>query len=423
MTQKYPISEQQIKSHSGCNIAIIGGGAAGFFGAITCAQTYPNSRVVIFEKTRQVLAKVKISGGGRCNLTNACFDPHRLSSHYPRGGKALIGPFTRFQPKDTIRWFEQRGVMLKAEEDGRMFPITNNSETIIECLCGEAKKSGITIRLECGVEKITKLGNGFQLTFSTGEQFLCDKILITTGGNTKTYPLLETLGHQIVPPVPSLFTFNIPQSPLEGLEGISVPKTRIKIGQTNLEQTGPLLITHWGLSGPAVLKLSAWGAKILYQKSYEATLEVNWMPDLTKDEIAKHLQTLKHTHANRSASTDVQWDLPKHLWRRLVHLAKIDGELRWAELSKKQFHELCEKIHKSTYQIQGKTTYKQEFVTCGGINLHEVNFKTMESKICPGLYFAGEILDIDGVTGGFNFQNAWTTSWIAGQSIGKEIAL
>lgn len=400
-------------------IVVIGGGPAGFFGAITAAETNPAARIILLEKHRSVLSKVRISGGGRCNVTHACFDPAVLVQNYPRGCKALRGPFMQFQPKDTIAWFEKRGVMLKTEEDGRMFPITDSSETIMQCLISEARKAGVDVRTECGVETIHKQAPHFILTLTTGETLNCDQIVIATGSTPKTYQWLKMLGHTITPLVPSLFTFNIPESPFHDLAGVSVPKAHLHIVDTKLSQTGPLLMTHWGLSGPAVLKLSAFGARILHDLHYQATVQINWVADGAFENTKTMLQEMRKRVPNRQISSEALFELPRNLWKRLLELAKIPEKHCFRDLSNKQIEEILAILHACRLKISGKTTYKDEFVTCGGVDLDEVNFKTMESRKCPGLYFAGEVLDIDGVTGGFNFQNAWTTGWIAGKNIGK----
>lgn len=402
-------------------IAIIGGGAAGFFGAITSATANPNNRVVLIEKARQVLAKVRISGGGRCNVTHACFDPAALIHNYPRGGKELRGPFSRFQPRNTIEWFESHHVPLKVEEDGRMFPITDSSETIINCLMQQARKSGVELLTERGVVDCQKVSDKFQLKLSNDEMLLCDRLLVATGSSPKTHTWLEALGHTIIPPLPSLFTFNIPNSPLLELAGTSVLKTRVSIEGTSLEQTGPLLMTHWGFSGPAILKLSAWGARILHEKNYKGCLRVNWLPELSVNEIKQQLMNFRQSSALKHLSTDSPFPFSKNLWKAFLIMSSIDPGLKWAALSNQHINRLIDVLNKGSFQIDGKSTYKDEFVTCGGVSLQEVNFKTMESRICPNLFFAGEVLDIDGVTGGFNFQNAWTTSWIAGTSMAKEV--
>lgn len=401
-------------------IVVIGGGAAGFFGAIAAAEHNSECRVILLEKARQVLAKVRVSGGGRCNVTHACFDPAVLVRNYPRGSKALRGPFSRFQPRDTVEWFETRGVGLKTEEDGRMFPVTDSSETIINCLVSQAKKHKVQLRTECGVEAIVRTDNGFELSLADGEILRCDRLLIATGSNAKAQGWIQSLGHTIVPPVPSLFTFNIPGSPLEELSGVSVPKAEVSIVGSSLEQTGPLLITHWGFSGPAVLKLSAWGARELHAMHYKAKVRINWLPDSTADELKAQLNGMKQAHAARLVLGDSPVDLPRNLWKKLAAKAGATPELRWSMLPNKVLNSLLEVLKGDIYQIDGKSTYKEEFVTCGGVALEEINFKTMESKKCPGLHFAGEVLDIDGVTGGFNFQNAWTTSWIAGHAMAEQ---
>jgi predicted Rossmann fold flavoprotein len=400
-----------------CKIVVVGGGAAGFFGAISAAQAHPDCNVILLEKARQVLSKVRISGGGRCNVTHSCFEPSLLVQNYPRGNKVLRGPFSRFQPKDTVRWFESRGVELKTEPDGRMFPVTDSSETIIRCLISEAKASGVQIRTECGLNAITRDHEGFALQLHNGENLSCNFLLIATGSNAKAFEWLQGFGHKIEPTVPSLFTFNIPRSPLEELAGISIPKVHVKISETSLEQTGPLLITHWGFSGPAVLKLSAWGARTLHEKNYQAQLHINWLPDYKPEILRQQLLSYKSSHPIRFVNTDSPFDIPKNLWKKICIKAEISAEIRWSAFSNKHLQTLIEQIHNCSFRIDGKSTYKEEFVTCGGVSLDEVNFKTMESKLCPRLYLAGEVLDIDGVTGGFNFQNAWTTGWIAGQSM------
>lgn len=398
-------------------IVVVGGGAAGFFGAIACAQANPDNRVILIEKARQVLAKVRVSGGGRCNVTHACFEPAQLIQNYPRGGKELRGAFTRFQPRDTIQWFESRGVPLKTEADGRMFPVTDSSETIIECLMRQLRLSGVELWTEKALIGCTKTAAGFVLELSGGETVECQRLLIATGGTAKTYQVAAGLGHTIVPPVPSLFTFNIPDSPLHALAGISVPHVRLSIEQTPLTQSGPLLITHWGVSGPAVLKLSAWGARILHDMDYVASLYVDWLPEYTAEMLQQTLARQRTESPAKQVSTEVPFPLPKNLWKAFLDMAEIPHETRWAAFSKQQLNGLVRTLHDGVFQIKGKSTYKDEFVTCGGVKLQEINFKTMESRLCPGLYFAGEVLDVDGITGGFNFQNAWTTSWLAAQAM------
>ncbi|AFZ37793.1 HI0933 family protein [Stanieria cyanosphaera PCC 7437] len=404
------------------NVIVIGGGAAGFFGAIACATANPHLKVTLLEAARQPLAKVRISGGGRCNVTHHCFDLAELIQNYPRGGKALRSAFARFQPKDTINWFESRGVKLKTESDGRMFPITDNSETIVNCLIEEAKQVGVILKTGVAVQNIRKdpTDNQFQIELKNGEILKCNCVLIATGSNRLGYLWAKNLGHTIESPVPSLFTFNLKDSRLQDLAGVSVDSVRVRLltsEKHKLEQTGALLITHWGVSGPAILKLSAWGARILAAHNYQLPLEINWLPQENLETVKEKLLITKTTHSRKKILNYCPVGLPKRLWHNLVNYVDINPEKTWTELSKKELHQLTEEIIRGQYQIKGKGVFKEEFVTCGGINLKEINFKTMESKICPGLYFAGEILDIDAVTGGFNFQNAWTTAWIAGNDI------
>src|ERR1700733_8165896 len=396
---------------------VIGGGAAGFFGAIRCAEQNPNGKVILLERTKQVLAKVRISGGGRCNVTHACFDIGVLAKNYPRGQLELRGPLSRFGPRETIAWFEERGIVLKVEEDGRMFPITDNSETIINCLTKEAKRLGVDIRLNKKVEIVERIEGGFKVFIRDEVPVFCQSILLTTGSVSDGHAIASSLGHTIVHPVPSLFTFNIPNSPLESLAGISVDTIKISLPEFQLEQRGPLLITHWGFSGPAVLKLSAWGARELHKVNYETDVKINWLPQLNFDHLLKQIMEWRTVHPKKQLSTESPFDLPRNLWKVLTSLPNVIPEHKWSQLSNNQAAEIAHKLHEDVYRISGKTTYKQEFVTCGGVSLSEVKFRTMESLLCPGLFFAGEILDIDGVTGGFNFQAAWTTSWLAGTNM------
>jgi len=388
---------------------VIGGGAAGFFAAITAAQSHPS--VLLLEKTNTLLAKVRISGGGRCNVTHSCFDPHALVKNYPRGEKELIGPFHQFQPRDTMEWFQSRGVELKTEEDGRIFPVSDDSQTIIDCLFAEAKKLGVNIRLQQNIRTIEKQENGFRLELESGEELFCQKLILATGSSKGGYALAETLGHHIVAPVPSLFTFNLPDLPLKELSGISVEPVSVQIAETKFHQHGPLLITHWGFSGPAVLKLSAWAARHLHSVNYCAEIKIDWLPQLVSNQFLQ----LKHSHPTDTLNQHIPPSIARQLWKKLLEKAHIDPHARLNTIPNKVLTLLYEQLRSDSYMINGKTTYKQEFVTCGGIALEEVNFKTMESRLCKGLYFAGEVLNIDGITGGFNFQNAWTTGWIAGQ--------
>jgi hypothetical protein len=395
------------------DLIVIGGGAAGFFAAIAAKEAHPGASVAIFEKTAVLLAKVRVSGGGRCNVTHACFDPRALSTHYPRGEKELLGPFHRFQPKQTVEWFESRGVFLKTEDDGRMFPVTDSSETIIECLLGEAKKLGVEIFLRQRVERIEKEGDHFALYGKEGAVFLAKKLILATGNSAEGHGWAQHLGHTIQPPVPSLFTFNVPDSPLKELSGVSFERVKIQIAGTSLFQEGPLLITHFGFSGPAALKLSAWGARHLHEKNYSVELLINWLPDLSLEQIKNQLHALKQSVLHQTLMHENLFRFPKSFWKTILGPL---GEQRLNDISLKNLDALAEKLHGDRYQVNGKTTHKEEFVTCGGVSLKEVHFKTMESKVCPGLFFAGEILDIDGITGGFNFQNAWTSGFLAGSS-------
>jgi len=404
-------------------VVVIGGGAAGFFGAIACAQAHPHTQVTLLEASRQLLAKVRISGGGRCNVTHACFDPSGLVQHYPRGGKALRGAFSRFQARDTVAWFAAQGVKLKTETDGRMFPITDSSETIVECLIKAASSVGVEVCTGAAVVSVSRQTDKFEISLKSGEMIKCDRVLLATGSSQIGYQIAKALGHQIEPPVPSLFTFNVLDPRLRDLAGVSVDSVRLRLsvdGKSQLEQTGPLLITHWGLSGPAVLKLSAWGARVLHDCHYQATLVINWLPQINPEVLRQKLLLVKSESAKKVIALHRGVDkMPHRLWQYLVSRVGIGGEDRWAELSNKTLNQLIQELTQGHYLIQGKGVFKEEFVTCGGVSLKEVNFKTMESRCCPGLYFAGEILDIDGVTGGFNFQSAWTTAWLAGQAMGS----
>ena len=398
-------------------ITVVGGGAAGFFAAIACAEANPKAHVVILERSSQLLGKVRISGGGRCNVTHHLFEPALLIQNYPRGGRALRGPLSRFGPRETLAWFAARGVELKAESDGRMFPVTNRSETVVDCLIHAATTAGVEIRTRAAATLIAKEQESFVVTLVTGERLTADRLLLATGSNAQAYTWAKALGHTIEPPAPSLFTFNITDPRLDGLAGISVPQAHLRIEGTKLEQRGPLLITHWGLSGPAVLKLSAWGARILQERQYQATLIVNWLGDIHAEEVAQILFAFKASEARKTVVASSPVGLSQRLWRSLVDAAGIPEDKRWADLSKAELNRLVDQLSRGRYQITGKGIFKEEFVTCGGVHLDEVNFKTMESRVCPGLYFAGEILDIDGVTGGFNFQSAWATGWLAGNAM------
>jgi predicted Rossmann fold flavoprotein len=392
------------------DLIVIGGGAAGFFAAITAAESAPKARVLMLEKSRDVLSKVRISGGGRCNVTHSCFDPHELVKRYPRGSKELLGPFHAFQPKDTIEWFTKRGVPLKTEEDGRMFPVTDSSQTIIDALTTSAKNAGVELLTVVKIESIEKQEGLFTITTNQGI-FTTKALLLATGSSPQGHAFAVHFGHHITPLAPSLFSFNIPSSPLLDLSGISMAEVEASIEGTKLKEKGPLLITHWGFSGPSILRLSAWGARILQDMEYRATLLINWA---TSVDVREKIQHLRKNSPSKTASLQDLAPLPKNLADRLYA-----GDKTYAHLKNSDIEQIIAILTKSRYSIEGKTTYKQEFVTCGGIHLKEVNFQTMESKICPGLYFAGEILDIDGITGGFNFQNGWTTGFLAGKAVAK----
>lgn len=419
---------------SDLRILVIGGGAAGFFGAIAAARTNRTAQITILEAGPKFLSKVLISGGGRCNVTHACFEPARLAQGYPRGGKALRSPFSRFQPKDTIAWFEAEGVALKTEADGRMFPTTDDSATIAETLMRTAQRLGIELRSRSAVVAIARQeGSGpFTVTLRSGEDLECDRLLLATGSSPQGYRFAAELGHAIVPPVPSLFTFKVDDPRLTDLAGLAVPRAEVTLNLTpprgklppQWRQTGPILVTHWGLSGPAILKLSAWGARELHGYGYRMIVTVNWLPDENPETARQKLLDCKAAIARKHITSHCPLgSLPQRLWQRLVDGAGIDREQRWADLSKSQAIALANQLTRSQFAIAGKGVFKDEFVTCGGVELKEVNFKTMESRPCPGLFLAGEILDVDGITGGFNFQNAWTTGWIAGHAIAAPAAI
>ncbi|MFN0116672.1 MAG: NAD(P)/FAD-dependent oxidoreductase [Elusimicrobiota bacterium] len=397
-------------------IVIIGGGAAGFFAAIACAEKKPQCSVILLEQGRQVLAKVKISGGGRCNLTHSCFDPKTLTGFYPRGGKELLGPFHHFQPKDTVHWFEQRGVPLKTEPDGRMFPLSNTSQTIIDALENAARSAGVCIRTNVNITDLIFNDDKFTVLIENNEAISASKVLLATGSGRRGFQWAAKLGHTIESPVPSLFTFLVPDTRLRGLEGISMPNAEVTLIGTKIKQTGPLLITHQGLSGPAILKLSAWGARAFHEKKYQTQIKINWVNE-KPEKVEQKLRELKEELARKFLFSAPLFEMPRRLWERILFSAGILESQTWANLSREQMLKIIDQLTNAIYKVTGQNSFKEEFVTCGGVRLDEVNFKTMESRRCPGLYFAGEILDIDAVTGGFNFQNAWTTGWIAGQAL------
>jgi len=401
------------------DVICVGGGAAGFFTAITIAEKNPKLKIAILERGKEVLTKVRISGGGRCNVTHACFEPNELVKSYPRGEKELKGPFNQFCTGDTIEWFEKRGVELKIEEDGRMFPITDSSQTIIDCFMHAASQSGIKVITGQSVQSIyysESSEEDFWKIDTQHDKFTATKLVLSTGSNPKMWDMIAGLGHTIIPPVPSLFTFNITDKRIKELPGVSALAT-VKVKNTKLEASGPLLITHWGMSGPAILKLSAWGAPILAVKKYQFAISVNWLNDMDLAEAENRLKSIKQENSKKIISKKSPFEFPNRLWEKLVLAAEIGEDVKWADLSNKHIRLLAEQLTEGTYQVSGKSTYKDEFVTAGGIDLKEINFKTMQSKLHPNLFFAGEIVNIDAVTGGFNFQNAWTSGFIVGNAI------
>ncbi len=401
------------------DLLIIGGGAAGFFTAINAADMDRDLKIAILERGKEVLTKVKVSGGGRCNVTHAEFIPDELVKKYPRGEKELLGPFHRFMTGDTIAWFEERGVTLKTEEDGRMFPVTDSSKTIIDCFLNETKRLGVEVLLQQSVQNIRKKDTEWQLKTNLDE-FSAKQLVIATGSNPKIWMLLKKLGHAIVPPVPSLFTFKIKDERITDLPGVATEAMITVLdseGKAILSSEGPLLITHWGMSGPAILKLSAWGARILEPMDYNFRISVHWMPGYDREDIEAELRKLKLEKARKKVTGTAISDLPKRLWKNLVRAAGIADIAVWADITRAQIDELVTELSHGIYQVEGKSTFKEEFVTAGGVELKEVNFKTFESKLHPGLYFAGEVLNIDAITGGFNFQNAWTGGYLVSKAI------
>ncbi|PVW17344.1 BaiN/RdsA family NAD(P)/FAD-dependent oxidoreductase [Marixanthomonas spongiae] len=401
------------------DVIIIGGGAAGFFTAINAAERNPELKIIILERGKEVLTKVKVSGGGRCNVTHAEFLPKELTQNYPRGEKELLGPFHSFMTGDTIGWFSKRGVELKIEEDGRMFPVSDSSQTIIDCFVSETERLGIEVLKGQAVKVINKQDEFWNIE-TASETFSAEKLVVATGSNPKIWKLLEGLDHTIIPPVPSLFTFNIDDERIKNLPGISTEasvKVLNKNAKTILESEGPLLITHWGVSGPAILKLSAWGARLLEPTNYHFSIQVNWLLDALKEDTSEMLKDLKVQLAKKTVLKNAQFDLPKRLWQSLVTASGISETLTWADISKEQIVALASQLTESRFNVHGKSTFKEEFVTAGGIELKEVDFKTFASKKHKNLYFAGEVLNIDAITGGFNFQNAWTGGFIAAQSV------
>ena len=393
-------------------VAVIGGGAAGYFAALSARNHHADSRVILFEKSNKVLSKVKVSGGGRCNVTNATFSPSGLAKHYPRGGKQLKRTFNQFQAADTVSWFNERGVQLHTEADNRMFPVSNDSQTIIDCLTQEAECTGVEVRMQCPVKKLERMEGHWLVN---DESF--DSIIVATGGSptSKGFDWLRTLGHEIAEPVPSLFTFNMPNEPIIELMGVVVPNAIARIQGTKLTEQGPILITHWGMSGPGILKLSAWGARELAQREYMFTVQVNWVGAPTEQAVQASIDEALVEIRKKKLTNYCPFELPRKFWEYLLQRAGCDPHRTWSDLNKKDRNRLVNALFNDTYQVQGKTTFKEEFVTAGGVTLSEVDFNTMQSRVAPGLYFAGEVLDIDGVTGGFNFQAAWSTGFVAGK--------
>ncbi|TYA69907.1 BaiN/RdsA family NAD(P)/FAD-dependent oxidoreductase [Seonamhaeicola marinus] len=397
------------------DVIIIGGGAAGFFAAINIAEMHPHLNVAILEKAKEGLQKVKISGGGRCNVTHAEFIPKELINNYPRGKKELLGPFHQFMTGDTIEWFENRGVELKIEEDGRMFPITNSSQTIIDCFLNEAKKHNVKLVYSSGVQSIEKSGDLWQLNTSTGD-FKTKKLVVATGSSVKMWKVLEQLNHTIIQPVPSLFTFNVKDKRIHGIPGVVAQDVDVKVLNTSLKSQGPLLITHVGFSAPAILKLSAFGAVELAKMDYKFRIEINFIKQ-SFNTCLENLKGLKKDMAKKTVFKFAQFDIPRRLWQRLILASQIGENTTWADINKSQLEGLATQLTQAVFHVDGKSTFKEEFVTAGGIDLKEVNFKTFESKLHKNLYFAGEVLNVDAITGGFNFQNAWTGAYIVAKNI------
>ena len=400
-------------------IIVVGGGAAGFFGAIAAAEQ--GGTVTLLERTGRFLDKVRISGGGRCNVTHADFNPRTFAARYPRGERALLSPFQKFAARDTVDWFAARGVKLKAEADGRMFPVSDSSETIVECLLAAAQKARVKRRLNCPVDSVRKNESGqFEVTLGRdGGTLVADRLLLATGGcrAAAAGQMAVSLGHTLVAPVPSLFTFQIDSPWLHALAGVACESAEVSVPAARLRERGPVLATHWGLSGPAILKLSAWGARALHDLNYQFPLLVNWLPDSNADKLLHFFRGCRETAGAKLLVNVPLFPLTARLWEQLVLAAGIPRDTRWSALSRPQGLALAQQVLRSEFAVTGKSLNKDEFVTCGGVALGEVNFQTMESRRCPGLHFAGELLDIDGVTGGFNFQAAWTTGYVAGQAM------
>lgn len=402
-------------------LIVIGGGAAGFFCAINAARMNPQLKVTLLEKSGKLLSKVKVSGGGRCNVTHACFDLVEMSKKYPRGGNFVKKTFHQFFTTDTIEWFKERGILLKEEKDGRMFPVTDSSQTIVDCLLDEVNKYGVEVVLNAEVKNVINQEKGFNIKLPDSRLLTCDYLCIASGGYPKSsmFQWLTELGHTIEEPVPSLFTFNMPDHPIRELMGVSVENARVKIMGSKLEQEGPLLITHWGLSGPAVLKLSAWGARELASKNYDFKILINWLPAYNEQQLAQKFQSLRFDIAAQKVANKNPFGLPNRLWEFLLNYSEVNSERRWTDLPSKEANRLIKNLCNCDFDVKGKTTFKEEFVTAGGIKLNEIDHNTMMSKKIPNLFFAGEIMDVDGVTGGFNFQHAWTSGFVAAKTIAQ----
>lgn len=395
-------------------IAIIGGGAAGFFSAIHAKENYPNADVVIYEKSQKILSKVKISGGGRCNVTNGCTDIKELSEAYPRGSRQLRKAFGTFNTVHTQQWFEDRGVALVTQEDNCVFPVSQDSQSIIDCFLMETQRLGVRIEVGVSIVGLESIGEQISLHFLDGKKIV-DKVIIATGGSPKRSGLewLEKLGHKIEEPVPSLFTFNMPSESIRELMGIVVENAGVSIQGTKLKSEGPLLITHWGMSGPAILKLSAFGARILSEMNYQFKVQVNWLNIRQTEIVVQELEKIIREHPNKQLANFRPYLLPERLWHFLIERGGMSKQSTWSQMGKKAINKLAEILTNDIYSVSGKTTFKEEFVTCGGVSLESIDFKTMQSKVLPNLYFAGEVMDIDGITGGYNFQAAWTTAFVA----------
>lgn len=400
------------------DLVVIGGGAAGVFGAIQACEARPGLKVLLLEATPHLLQKVRISGGGRCNVTHHQFDPAILCEKYPRGSRQLRAGFSRFQPEDMIRWLDEKGVQLKTEADGRMFPVSDDSQTIIDCFTRELEKHRVEVLLSAQVKQIAPSDEGFRME-TEQSTYRSPHVLLATGSSRPGYRLAQSLGHTIVDPVPSLFTFKVTDPRIDGLAGNSSPDAalELKANRKNFSERGPLLITHWGFSGPALIRLSAWAARELHQSGYQARLKINWQPDLDEAGVREALMQHLQTHTKKKLPNATPQGLPKRYWTALLNWLNISPDTTWAQLSRKDTNRIVLEIYASEFQVTGKGVFKEEFVTCGGVATGEVDMKSMESRLCPGLFFAGEVLDIDGITGGFNFQSAWTTAWLAARCI------